>query len=108
MILPVRERGATLEIVMIIGLVTASISIPDARSLKDKRSVVKGLKDRIRNRMNVSVAEVGRQDEWKFCDLAFVTVSADSAVVQSRLSEISEYLRGDPRYVLMHLKTETL
>jgi uncharacterized protein YlxP (DUF503 family) len=93
---------------MIIGLVSASISIPEARSLKDKRSVVKGLKDRIRNRMNVSVAEVGRQDEWRFAELAFVTVSAESSVVQSRISQISEFLHGDPRYVLMNLSTELL
>lgn len=93
---------------MTIGLLQASISIPEARSLKDKRSVVRGLKDRVLNRMNVSVAEVGRQDAWKFADLAFVTVSAQNEVVQKRLSELSTFLHSDPRWVLLDIRTELI
>ena len=93
---------------MVIGLVTASISIPEARSLKDKRSVLRSLKDRALNRMNVSVAEVGKQDLWKYGELAFVTVGADSRIVQDRISRISKFLRSNPRYVLVSLNTEML
>jgi hypothetical protein len=93
---------------MVIGLVTASISIPEARSLKDKRSVLRSLKDRILNSMNVSVAEVGKQDAWQFSDLAFVTVGADRENVQGRISELSRVLHGNPRYVLLSLHTEFL
>ena len=91
-----------------IGLVTARISIPEARSLKDKRSVVRSLKDRILNKMNVSVAEVGCQDVWKMCELAFVTVAAESTIVQKRISDLSTVLRSNPRYVLIDLNTEML
>lgn len=93
---------------MIIGLVTATIAIPDARSLKDKRSVLRGLKDRAVNKMNVSVAEVGLQDVWKSAELAFVTVAAESETVQQRISEIDAYLHSDPRYHLVTLHTEML
>ena len=93
---------------MIIGLVTATISIPASNSLKDKRSVLRGLKDRAVNKMNVSVAEVGNQDSWKMCDLPFVTVAAESEVVQHRISEISDFLRSDPRYNLVTLHTEMM
>jgi len=93
---------------MVIGLVTASISIPEAHSLKDKRSVLRSLKDRVLNKMNVSVAEVGKQDAWQFSDLAFVTVAAEASVVQSRMSEISEFLRSNPRYVLLTVHTEMI
>jgi uncharacterized protein YlxP (DUF503 family) len=93
---------------MIIGLVTVSISIPESRSLKDKRSVLRSLKDRILNKMNVSVAEVGQQDTWKFADLAFVTVAAESQIVQKRISDLSTVLRSNPRYVLLDLHTEML
>jgi uncharacterized protein YlxP (DUF503 family) len=93
---------------MIIGLVTARISIPESRSLKDKRSVLRSLKDRALHRMNVSVAEVGQQDTWRFSELAFVTVGADSTIVQKRISAISEFLRSNHRYVLLDLRTETL
>jgi uncharacterized protein YlxP (DUF503 family) len=93
---------------MIIGLVTAQISIPEARSLKDKRSVLRSMKDRILNKMNLSVAEVGRQDEWNYADMAFVTVAAESEVVQRRISELSQTLHSDPRWVLVNLRTEML
>jgi uncharacterized protein YlxP (DUF503 family) len=93
---------------MIIGLVTASVSIPEAHSLKDKRSVLKSMKDRILNRKNVSVGEVGKQDSWQLAELAFVTVAADSTTVQSRISELSTVLRSNPRCVLLTLHTEFL
>ena len=59
---------------MVIGLLIAKLSIPEARSLKDKRSVLRSAKDIIRNRINVSVAEVDDQDLWKSATLAFVSV----------------------------------
>jgi uncharacterized protein len=93
---------------MIIGVVTATISIPASQSLKDKRSVLRSMKDRFINKMNVSVAEVGKQDVWKSADMAFVTVAAGSEVVQERIAEISSALRSDPRYVLVNLNTEML
>jgi len=58
--------------------------------------------------MNVSVAEVGRQDAWQYAELAFVTVAANSTLVQSRISDLSRFLRGNPRYVLLDLHTEML
>jgi uncharacterized protein len=93
---------------MIIGLVSASISIPESRSLKDKRSVLRSLKDRIRQQINVSVAEVDKQDVWQFADLAFVTVAATSEVVQESISLISKFLHANPRYVLLTLHTQML
>jgi uncharacterized protein YlxP (DUF503 family) len=93
---------------MVIGLVTASISIPEAHSLKDKRSVLRSLRDRVLNTMNVSVAEVGRQDAWQYSEMAFVTVAAETEVVQQRMSAISDFLRASPRHVLLNLHTELL
>lgn len=93
---------------MIIGLLEASISIPEARSLKDKRSVLRSLKDRVRNHMNISVAEVGKQDVWKSAELAFVTIAATGQVVDKRLAEIQNLLRSTPRFVLLEVRTERL
>lgn len=86
---------------MVIGLLEVKISIPEARSLKDKRSVLRGVKDRIVARMNVSVAEVGAQDYWQSAELAMVTVAATRDVVERRLSELQQFLRSDPRYNLL-------
>jgi len=93
---------------MHIALLRAVIDIPGAYSLKDKRHVIKSLKDRTVNRMNVSVAEVGQQDVWNRAELAFVTVAADKQVVEKRLSEIMERLEQGHEWVLMELKTEWL
>jgi uncharacterized protein YlxP (DUF503 family) len=93
---------------MVIGLLSISVSIPEARSLKDKRMVLRSMKDRIVHRMNVSVAEVGKQDAWKFADLAFVTVAAKKAVVEKRLAELTKLLRSNPRWVLTGIHTELL
>ncbi len=90
---------------MVIGLLQIRISLPEARSLKDKRRVVRSLKDRIVHRMNVSAAEVGCQEAWQTAELAFVTVAAESACVQERLAELSARVRSDPRYVLLDLHT---
>ena len=54
---------------------TLEIHIEDSHSLKDKRHVVKSLKDRLRERFNVSVAEIDGLDSWQNSVIAAVTVS---------------------------------
>ncbi len=93
---------------MIIGLLEAEISIPESRSLKDKRQVIRSIKDRILNSMNVSVAETGRQDARQFAELAFVTVSAQKQVVDKRLSAVQQQLQSNPRMVLLDMRMEIL
>jgi uncharacterized protein YlxP (DUF503 family) len=93
---------------MRIGLVTARIGIPAAQSLKDKRSVLRSLKDRVRQEINVSVAEVGEQDRWQTAELAFATVAATAEIVQGRIADIDRFLHRDPRYHLVDIRTELL
>jgi uncharacterized protein YlxP (DUF503 family) len=54
------------------------------------------------------VAEVDKQDMWQAAVLAFVTVAAEKVVVEKRLSEIADALRGDPRYVLLDYETQLI
>jgi uncharacterized protein YlxP (DUF503 family) len=93
---------------MHIGLLQAALSIPEAYSLKDKRRVIKSLKDRVVNKMNVSVAEVGQQEVWNRAELAFVTVAAEKNVVDKRMSKIAERLEQNHEWVLLDMKTEFL
>ena len=60
-----------------IGVLTLEIHIEDAHSLKEKRHVVKSLKDKLRNRFNVAVAEIDYQDVWQRALVSAVTVSGD-------------------------------
>lgn len=71
-----------------IGVLTLELRIEGAHSLKDKRHVVKSLKDRLRAKFNVSVAEIDFQDIWQRSVLAAVTVSADHSRAESVLQAV--------------------
>jgi uncharacterized protein YlxP (DUF503 family) len=71
-----------------IGVITLELRMDDAHSLKDKRHYVKGLKDRLRSKFNVAVAEIGHQDTWQRGLLAAVTVSPDQAFAEQVLQSV--------------------
>jgi uncharacterized protein YlxP (DUF503 family) len=71
--------------VPVIGVLTLELHIEDSRSLKDKRHVVKSLKDRLRERFNVAVAEIDHLDSWQNSVLAVVTVSNDRVFAEQVL-----------------------
>ncbi|HSB13138.1 MAG TPA: DUF503 domain-containing protein [Bryobacteraceae bacterium] len=79
-----------------IGVLTLEMRLEHAHSLKDKRHVVQGLKDRLRHRYNVAVAEIDCQDLWQRAVVAAVTVSGEHAhaerVLQSVEREASSLL----------------
>ena len=81
-----------------VGVLILEIHVEDAHSLKDKRSVVKGLKDRLRVRFNVSVAEIDGHDTWQRSVIAVAAVSKDKAfaeqVLQSAEREAAHFLGG--------------
>ena len=60
-----------------VGVLTLELRLPDAHSLKDKRHTVKSLKDRLRVKHNVAVAEIGYLDLWQRALISVVTVSGD-------------------------------
>jgi uncharacterized protein YlxP (DUF503 family) len=93
---------------MVIGCVQFKLSIPDSNSLKDKRMVLRSLKDRMLNKMNVSVAEVDYQDTWKSCALAIVTVAAEKHIVETRIAEVSEFIRANPAVVVIDMMVEMI
>ena len=93
---------------MVIGCLQAKLSIPAARSLKDKRMVLRSLKDRLMNKRNISVAEVDFQDVWKSAVLAVVTVASEKEVVEKRLAEVSEFIRSNPEIVLLDIMVEMM
>jgi uncharacterized protein YlxP (DUF503 family) len=77
-----------------VGVLTMELRMPHAHSLKDKRHVVKGLKDRLRNKFNVSVAEVDYQDLWQSAVLAAVTVSSSRNYAEQVLQLVEKEAAG--------------
>jgi len=73
---------------MHILLITLELSIPLAHSLKDKRSQIKSLKDRISHRFNVSIAEVDFQDDWQRSTLGICMISNEKTYLDKQYSLI--------------------
>lgn len=64
--------------------------LQNSHSLKDKRHVVKSLKDRLRSKFNVAVAEIGYQDMWQRALVSAVTVSAERSYAEKVLQSVEE------------------
>ncbi|MGB5718465.1 MAG: DUF503 domain-containing protein [Gammaproteobacteria bacterium] len=75
---------------LFISLLTIELLIPWARSLKDKRSAVRGLKDRLRSRFNASVAEVGYQDKWQRAVIAVCILGSDRRQLESDMARVRQ------------------
>ena len=73
-----------------ISLLTIELMIPWARSLKDKRRAVRGLKDRRRARFNASVAEVAYQDKWQRAIIAVCIIGSDKRQLESNMSKVRQ------------------
>ena len=75
---------------LFISLLTIELLVPWARSLKDKRSAVRGLKDRLRSRFNASVVEVDYQDKWQRAVLAVCVVGNDKRQLESDMGRVRQ------------------
>ncbi len=93
---------------MRIGILQFSLGIRWARTLKDKRQVVKSLKDRLRNRFNVSVAEIDDQDLPQTATLGIVMAGNDSRYINGALDKIVNILREHPDADLEDHRIEVL
>lgn len=91
---------------MVVGILTVSIAIPAANSLKDKRRVVKSIKDRLRNGFNISVADIGDQDLWRNAELAIAVVSGDSSYANGVLSRVQDVIRDRVDAIMTHCELE--
>lgn len=77
-----------------VGILTLEIHVDSSHSLKEKRHVVKSLKDRLRERFNVAVAEIDGLDSWQFAVVAAVTVSADRVRAEQVLAAAESFAAG--------------
>jgi uncharacterized protein len=93
---------------MTIGVLQIEIAIPDAMSLKDKRRVVKSLKDRIAHGHNVSIAEVDALDEHRRSIIGMAMVSNDRRYVEGALSKLVDFVRSVPQASLVDYQIELL
>jgi len=91
---------------MVVGLCELEFYIPGSSSLKEKRFVLRSLKDRLHKRLNVSVSEAEHHDKWQRSTLCVVTVSNSAAVVHSVLAQAQKMLQGERRIELLDVRVE--
>jgi len=81
---------------MAVVLLTVEFHFPFARSLKDKRMVLRGLKDRAKE-FNVGVAEIDHHDLWQRATLGIVTIATDGVHAERELQAVADKLeRAEP------------
>jgi len=73
---------------MPVGLLTLELHLPEAQSLKDKRQVLRSLKDRLRANFNVAVAELDFEDTWQRSVVGVVTLSNEEQHVEGALQKV--------------------
>ena len=93
---------------MVIGLLTLDLHFPAARSLKDKRQALRSLETRVRNKFNVSLAEVEHQDLWQRARLAVVTVNTDHGHLDSTLQSVTSEAERSNGILVLDAHTEIL
>ncbi|MBI5453377.1 MAG: DUF503 domain-containing protein [Deltaproteobacteria bacterium] len=79
---------------MVIGVLRITVLIHESRSLKDKRQVLKSIVEKVKNRYNVSVAEVDGSDLWQRGEIGVAVVSNDRALVNSVMDKVLDFVEG--------------
>ncbi|NUN49850.1 MAG: DUF503 domain-containing protein [Candidatus Brocadiae bacterium] len=93
---------------MVIGTLRVSAHIGGSHSLKEKRQVLRSLKDHVHNRFNVSIAEVEANDKWQVAELGVAVVSNDTQHALSVLREVESFVRRFPGIEGCSVETEVL
>jgi uncharacterized protein YlxP (DUF503 family) len=86
---------------MVVGLLRLELHLPAANSLKAKRSVLNHVKERLRTRFNVSVAEVDHQDLWQRATLGVAVVSGEQGVLDKVLHDILACVEREDRLAVL-------
>lgn len=93
---------------MFIGLLTLELSIPEANSLKDKRSVLKSMLEGMRHRFNVSAAEVEQMDIWRRATVGVACVSNSHQFTDQVLNKVLDWVESNPRVCITNVQLESL
>jgi hypothetical protein len=91
---------------MLVARMFIELRLHDSSSLKEKRQVLRSVKDRLRQRFNVALAEVGAQDEWRNVELGIVSVAGERRELDKTVEKLTHFLDGDGRFDILHRDVE--
>jgi len=86
---------------MVVGILSVEIFIPAAASLKEKRQVVKSVKQRLRNKFNVSVTEADYHDKWQRAIIAVALVSEKQRFAEESLNKVFSFLDRETQFEII-------
>ena len=89
---------------MVIGVGSWDLSLPECRSLKEKRRVVKSLKERLQQRFRISVAETLFQDDWTRAQLTAAVVTTHRSQADSILDKLDTFVERDGRAIILRME----
>lgn len=93
---------------MLVGVCTVELWIPESQSLKDKRQVLHSVKDRLRGKFNLSIAEVDGQDLWQKAVLGMACVANDGSHVEQVLEQALNVIKSMPTIEVVRVHRELL
>jgi uncharacterized protein len=91
---------------MVVGICRIELHIPESGSLKDKRQVIKGIKDKIRNKFNVSIAEIDNNDLWQRASLGVSVISNDRKFATQVLCLVVDKINQENGAVMLNHNIE--
>src|SRR6476619_680513 len=97
-----RER----KMAFIVGTLRIALSIPEANSLKDKRSVLKSMLEGMRNKFNVSAAEIEENDTWRRAVIGIASVSSSQSFTDQALNKVVDLIEANPRVYITDVQME--
>jgi len=91
-----------------VGICVINLHIPESQSLKAKRSVVKRLKEKIKNQFPLSVAELPNNDLWQRVDLAVAQINGSSVVISKTFESLVKFVESFHSVTIVDYKIEML
>jgi uncharacterized protein YlxP (DUF503 family) len=91
---------------MIVGVMTAHLSLHGITSLKGKRSIVKSLIGRLKSRFNISISEVDHHDSKSTAVVGIAIVSNEARFIDQQFDSILDFMRNDGRFYLARVERE--
>jgi uncharacterized protein YlxP (DUF503 family) len=92
---------------MIVGVMTVQLCMNGITSLKEKRSIVKSIASRTKNKFNISIAEIDRHDNKRTAILGISLISNDGRFINEQFNNIINFMKKDGRFYLGAIERET-
>jgi uncharacterized protein YlxP (DUF503 family) len=93
---------------MVVGVAKLSLRLPGNKSLKGKRKVIKSIRERLRQRFNLAVAETDAQDLWQTAELGLVAIGNQSGYIDSKLDKAINFIENMQIAEIVNIERELI